>query len=158
MRNRGCYCCRPVVTQQMPNCGVEVILDSNVHCTRVCETIQYTATIVNNTSMTLNCVTLDLNVNPSLCINPDLIYLNGALIENANPNCINIGAIAPGENAVVTFQATVMECKRYIKSKVIATYMVCCCLEPRCVTTPSNIDCLQVCCCCACCSPNTPMN
>ncbi len=153
MRNRRCCCC-PEVRPQMPNCGVDVTLDSNVHCTRVCETIHYTVTIANNTCMTLNCVTLDLNVNPSLCIDPDHITVNGTLVENADPNCINIGTICAGENTVVTFCATVMECKRYIRSKVIANYMVCCCLEPRCVTTPSNIDCVQVCCCCGCCCNN----
>lgn len=149
MRNRRC-CCYQEVRPSMPSCGVDVVLDSNVHCTRVCEKIQYTATIVNNTNMTLNCVGLDLNVNPALCIDPDTITLNGTKVENANPNYINVGTIAANESAIVTFTATVMECKRYIRSKVVATYMVCCCLESRCVTTLSNIDCVQVCCCCGC--------
>ncbi len=150
--NRRC-CCRPVVTDTTPVCGVEVILDSNVYCTRVCNTVTFTATVVNNTSMTLNCLSLDLNVNPSLCINPETVALNGTLVENACPNRVDLGTLAPGASAIVTYDATVMECKRYIKSKVLATYLVCCCLERKCVTMPSNIDLIQVCCCC-----NTPAN
>lgn len=150
-RNR--CCCRPVVTDVTPVCGVEVVLDSDVYCTRVCNIITFTATVINNTNMTLNCVSLDLNVNPSLCINPETITLNGITIENACPDRVDIGNLEAGASAIVTFQATVMECKRYIKSKVFASYLVCCCLERKCVTTPSNIDCIQVCCCC--CSPGT---
>lgn len=149
MRNCHC-CCRPIVTQTMPTCGVEVILDSDVCCARVCQTIHYTATIVNNACGTLNCVTLDLNVNPSLCIDTNTITLNGTPVENADPSCVNIGEIAQGAHAVVCFEATVMECKRYIRSKVLATYMVCCCCQAQCKTQPSNVDLVQVCCCCCC--------
>lgn len=148
MRNQRCCCCRPVVQDTMPRCGVEVVLDSDVYCTKVCNTVTFTVTVVNNSGMALNCCALDLNVNPSLCINPETITLNGTAVENANPNYVNIGTVEAGGTAVVTFQATVMECRRYIRSKVLCSFMVCCCLEPRCMNVPSNIDCIQVCCCC----------
>lgn len=146
--NKNRCCCRPVVTDVTPVCGVEVELDSNVYCTQVCRTVTFTVTITNNTSVTLNCLSLDLNPHCALCINPETITLNGTAVENANPSRIEIGTLAPAATATVTYQATIMERRRYLKTRVYATYLVCCCLERKCVTTPSNVDVIQVCSCC----------
>ena len=89
--NKNRCCCRPVVTDVTPVCGVEVELDSNVYCTQVCRTVTFTVTITNNTSVTLNCLSLDLNPHCALCINPETITLNGTAVENANPSRIEIG-------------------------------------------------------------------
>ena len=146
------YNCQNVAyTQCVPStedCGVNVVVASNVAITRVCNEITYTVTITNNSDQVMRNVVMTLPLNKALALMPNTVTVNGTTLENADLNNILIGDLPVGETATITYQTMVMECQRYIKTTAKVRFLVCCCFARKNLCVQSNVNCVQVCCCC----------
>ena len=130
------------------DCGVNVVVSSDVAIARVCNEINYTVVITNNSNQVMKNATLTLPLDNALALMPNTVVVNGTTLEGAELKDIVIGDIEAGQSVTVTYQTMVMECQRYIKTKAKVTFTVCCCFAKRnlCVTSLTNY--VQVCCCC----------
>lgn len=131
------------------DCGVNVVVSSDVAIAKVCNEINYTVTITNNSDQVMRNVVLTLPLDGALALIPNTVVVNGTTLEGAELKDIVIGDIEVGQSATVTYQTMVMECQRYIKTKAKVTFLVCCCFAKRTLCVVSNPNCVQVCCCCA---------
>ena len=131
-------------------CGVRVIVSSDVAITRVCNEIAYTVTITNNSDQVMKNVVLTLPIDNALALIPNTVTVNGETVEVNCLDRVNIGDIPVGETATVTYRTTVMICQRYIKAQAKVNFLVCCCFMKKNLCVTSNTNCVQVCCCCGC--------
>lgn len=140
-------------TQCIPSqdeCGVSVIVTSDVAITRVCNEVNYTVVVTNNSDQVLREVYLTLPIDDALALMPNTLVVNGTAIENVcEINQVLLGDIEPGASVTITYQVTVMECQRYIKTQAKVYFTVCCCFNRRNLCVVSNTNCVQVCCCCS---------
>lgn len=150
--NCGCKKCRPLTIINDRCCGVDVVSTCSNCCSKVCCRVTYTVTITNNTSNTLRCASLHVPLDGVFCLDINTVTVNGQQVTVDCLDAILLGDIAPGETTTVVYTVTIMEYKRYIKTKALLTFNICCCLERRDIGVYSNINCLQVCPCCCCCN------
>lgn len=135
-------------------CGVRVVVSSDVAITRVCNDIAYTVTITNNSDQVLKNVVLTLPLDKALALIPNSVEVNGEAVE---ANCLDqvcVGDIAVGETATITYRTTIMICQRYIKAQARVNFLVCCCFMKKRLCVTSNTNVVQACCCCNCANNN----
>ena len=149
-------CCKATITPTAPLCGVNLDLTTDTYITNVCCRINFVLTITNDSSNTVYCGKVNLNTNKCLAIDPASITVNGQVVDNANPNSVDVGTIEGNSNVVINYQAVVMQCCRCLRYQVPMTFAVCCCFEQRCYRQLSNSRLIQVCCCC--CNGNADTN
>lgn len=149
---RNCGCNRQITILCNNDCGLEVTSTASTYCTRVCCKVTYTVTVKNNCTSTANNVNLHVPLDGVFCLDPTSVTVNGAAVTV--DNCLDsvpIGDIEGGETATVVYTVTVMEYKRYIRTRALVTFNICCCCQRRNLGVLSNVNCLQVCPCCCCC-------
>lgn len=150
--NQNNRCCRPV-TQMCRDCGIDIDITSSTNVARLCSQVRYTVTITNNSKTEIRCAVLKLNIPETLFADPSTITINGTPIRDGCLSNLEIGTLAPCETIVISYVATVMECKRFVKTTATLCGVVCCCFTEKRVTFESNCNVVQVCCCCACGTP-----
>ena len=135
------------------NCcsSLSVISTSSTYCSRVCAQVTFTVTITNNCATTANDVRLHIPMCGAYCVDPTTITVNGEKVDTTCLEDIAVGDLAQNQTATVVYTATIMEYKRCIKSRVLATFYNCCSCNRRYLGVYSNCNVVQVCPCCACC-------
>lgn len=142
----SCCCC-----QENP-CGIVVEITTPTNCTRLCSQVTYTITVTNDCDMPLTCSALAIRIPYAECLVRDSFTLNGNPIENANPDCIDLGTLEAGATATITYTVTIMENQRFVKTAATFAGTSCCCCEMKRRVERSNCHVIQVCPCCACCN------
>ncbi len=150
-----CNRCRPIKIMNDGCCGVCVTSTCSTHCTRLCCKVTYTVTITNNCTNAIKCVNLHVPLDGVFCLDPSTVTVNGEAVQVDCLDSVPVGDIEPGATATVVYSATVMEYKRYVRTRALVTFYVCCCCERRDMGVYSNTNLLQVCPCCCCCSNQT---
>lgn len=130
------------------DCGVSIVVSSDVAIARVCNEINYTITITNNSDQVMKNAVLTLPLDNALALMPNTVVVNGTTLDTDSLNQIPLGDLAIGATTTITYQTTVMVCQRYIKSQARVNFLVCCCFAKRNLCVQSNLNCVQVCCCC----------
>lgn len=146
--------CRPFTLLDNCDCGLSVVSSSSTCCTKVCCQVTYTVTVTNNCSSKVLGANLHVPLDGVFCLDVNSVRVNG---ESASVKCLDdipLGDIEPGATVTVVYTVTVMEYKRYIKTKALVTFHICCCCERRDFGVLSNCNLLQVCPCCCCCQTN----
>lgn len=140
------------------DCGLRVRIASSECCTQVCRRVSYEVTVTNNCDVTARNVILRINVPQVLCVDCSTIVVNGNSNPNLNLECIELGDLEVGQTVTINYQATVMECQRYVRTSAIATCELCCCCQKSHLAFSSNVNVVQVCCCCCGCNNTTTAN
>lgn len=146
--------CKQITILNNEDCGIEVTSTPSAYCTRVCCRVTYTVTVKNNCSTTANDVRLHVPLDGVFCLDPTSVTVNGAAVEVNCLDSVPVGDLPAGETATVVYTVTIMEYKRYIRSRVLVTFYTCCCCQRSNLGVYSNVNCLQVCPCCCCCETN----
>ncbi len=131
-------------------CGVRVVVSSDVAVARVCNEINYTVTITNNSDQVMRNTVLTLPIDNALALMPNTVVVNGETVCVNSLDQVRIGDIEVGETVTITYQTTIMVCQRYIRAQAKVNFLVCCCFMKRRLCVTSNTNCVQVCCCCNC--------
>ena len=148
--------CRTINILDNCCCGLNVQSTCSTYCTRVCSQVTYTVTITNNCPSVVRGVGLHIPLDCAFCLDPTSVTVNG---ENVDITClddIQVGDLQPAQVATITYTVTVMERKRYIKTKALVTFYTCNSCTRKDLGVYSNCNLLQVCPCCACCETTTP--
>ncbi len=141
-------CCHQQVTPCRPSCGVDIVITPSTNVARVCTEVLYTVTITNNTQNVCRDCILRIETSDALFADPSTITINGTPITDGDLTALEIGTLGPCETIVVTYVATVMECRRYIKTRARLDCCVCCCFDLKPHAFESKCNVIQVCCCC----------
>ena len=129
--------------------GLNVTLTSSTYCSRVCERVTFTVTITNNCPITALDVRLHLPRCGVYCVDPSTITLNGEAVDVTCLDDISVGDLGQNAIATVTYTATIMEYKRCLKTRVLATYYNCPSMCRKNLAVYSNCNLVHVCPCCA---------
>ncbi len=143
-------CCNVQPVQTCVNCGLTVTLNSDVEVACLCSRVTFTSTVTNNSDITARNVILTLPLDESFALLRDTVIVNGQTVAVENLDQVPLGDLEPGATATITYTVVVMESKRYVYSRAVATTCICCCFENRIVNIGSNLHLLQVCPCCSC--------
>lgn len=146
-----CNCQNTLNVQCIPSadeCGVRVTISSDLAVCRVCNTINYTVTVTNNSDQVMKNTVLTLPIDNALALMPNTVTVNGNTVDVTTLDQVDLGDINVGETCTITYQTTVMTCQRYIKAKAKVNFLVCCCFMKKNLCVTSNTNCVQVCCCC----------
>lgn len=146
--------CRRLTIMDDSCCGVCVTSESSTHCTRVCCKVIYTVRVKNNCSSTMRDAHLNVPLDGVFCLDPNSVTVNGEAVKVECLDSIPLGDIATNEEVTVVYAVTVMEYKRYIKTRALVSFYTCCCCQKRDLGVYSNVNCIQVCPCCCCCDNN----
>lgn len=153
-RNRINPCCSQPTTVTCVNCGLNVDLQSDVEVANLCSRVTFTITVTNESDITARNVILTLPLDCSFALLRNTVVVNGQTVDVENLDQVPLGDLEAGGSATITYTVVVMENKRYIYSRAIATTCICCCFERKIINIASNLHLLQVCPCCSC-SQNT---
>ncbi|MDY2574403.1 MAG: hypothetical protein SOW55_00230 [Bacilli bacterium] len=129
-------------------CGVRVVVASDVAIARTCNEINYTVTVTNNSDQVMKNVFLTIPLDNALALMPNTVVVNGTTIDVDTLNQIPLDDIEVGATATLTYTVTVMVCQRYIRTQAKVNFLVCCCFMKKNLCVTSNTNCVQVCCCC----------
>ena len=144
-------CCRPITIIDDCSCGITVRSTCSTCCTRVCCRVTYTVTITNNCSNEIQGAKLHVPLDGVFCLDVNSVTVNGESVEVTCLDDIDLGNIAAGGTTTVVYTVTVMEYKRYIRTRALVTFYICCCCQRKDMGVLSNCNLLQVCPCCCCC-------
>lgn len=153
--NRTCRTCRPITIIDDGCCGLCVTSTCSTYCTKVCCKVTYTVTIKNDCSGTAKCVHLHVPLDGVFCLDPTTVTVNGESVEVTCLDDVPVGDLEPNQEATVVYTCTVMQYKRYIRTRALVTFYTCCCCQRRDLGVYSNCNLLQVCPCCCCCNSET---
>lgn len=146
---------RPIKIIADTCCGLCVISKSSTCCTSICCKVTYTINIRNNCNNTCKCACLHVPLDGVLCLDPSTILVNGEHVDVTCLDSIPLGDIEPNQEMVVVYTVTVVQYKRYIKTRALVTFFICCCCERNDLGVYSNCNCVQCCPCCCCCNQTT---
>ena len=144
--------CRKLKILDNSCCGICVTSSASTCCTKVCCRVTYTVTVKNNCSTTMQNAILHVPLDGVFCLDTSSVTVNGEAVSVDCLDAVPLGNIASNEEVTVVYTVTVMEYKRYIRTRVLVSFYTCCCCERRDLGVYSNVNCLQVCPCCCCCS------
>lgn len=145
--------CESYTLSMRPECEISALtmnLVPNVSTAAVCEFVTYTLTITNNCSSSLTKPILNVNLGNSLCYNKGTLTVDGT--AKADVTCLQnlvLDDLNSGATVTITFQARVMNSRRYNICNASLTYALSCCCLTRCYKTISNDALVQVCQCCS---------
>ncbi len=166
MRNRTnnnfCFnqvdpCCQPVEPAvSCVDCGLSVLSECETCVACLCSRVTFTVTITNNSDITARNAILNVPLDGVFALLKESVTVNGGSVEVEDLNQIPLGDIEPGNTTTVSYTVVVMEAKRYVYTRAIVTFCVCCCMERKTINVASNLNLLQICPCCCCnCTQNT---
>lgn len=148
----ACRSCRRIKIVNDGCCCICVTSTCSTHCTKVCCQVTYTVTVKNNASTTVNDVCLHVPLDGVFCLDPTTVTVNGQAVQVDCLDAVPVGDLASGQTSTIVYSCTVMEYKRYIRTRALVTFYMCCCCERKDMGVYSNVNCLQVCPCCCCCN------
>lgn len=152
-----CYNPKPV-TNPCVECGVTVTSTCESSVASLCSEVNFTVTVTNNSDVTARNAILCVPLDGVFALLKNTVTVNGQAVEVEDLNQIPLGDIEVGATSTISYTCVVMEAKRYVYTRAICTFCVCCCCERKALTVASNTNLLQVCPCCACYQNNNTTN
>ncbi len=144
-------CCQTQpVTQSCIDCGVTVTSECETCVANLCSQVNFTVTITNNSDVTARNAILMVPLDGIFALLKNTVTVNGQTVEVEDLNQIPLGDLEVGATSTVTYTCVVMEAKRYVYTRAVCTFCVCCCCERKVINVASNLNLLQICPCCAC--------
>ena len=144
--------CRRLTILEDQCCGVCVTSTPSTCCSKVCCRVTYTVVVKNNCTSTMRNAFLHVPLDGVFCLDTSSVTVNGEAVSVDCLDAVPLCDIASEQEVTVVYTVTIMEYKRYIKSRVLVSFYTCCCCERRDLGVYSNVNCLQVCPCCCCCN------